>query len=223
MDKNIKKLTSGVVGINIADSYVKFNKISTNSTYTNNGNTISIGGVNYAVIDNSTVEMTNIDLKDCYESMAYAYNNSLVSIDPDSILLSMGNKPAFTQDNNSFINFKLHANIFTDSLTSGVTEYGTLEISPPILNDGDKYVTFERNRNNIDANDMYLPSRKTGFNNCVLKGTYNLGENRTNSNESVKTKSIAKSSKAASSDTPKTTVITTCRTNERNNISKNNI
>lgn len=162
IDPNIKKLTSGVIGLNIADSRVDFDDMSVNSTYTYNGKTIDIGGINYAVANNSTIEMTDIYLNGCYDSLMYAYNNSKVVVDDVSVSASMGNKPAFTQDNNSFINFYLSGTAYQNN------KYLTGTIYPSILNDGDKYVSFYRDETNLNENDMYLPSRKTGYNSCVV-------------------------------------------------------
>jgi hypothetical protein len=92
----------------------------------------------------------------------YAYNNSKVVVDDVSVSASMGNKPAFTQDNNSFINFYLSGTVYQNN------KYFTGTIYPSILNDGDKYVSFYRDETNLNENDMYLPSRKTGYNTCVV-------------------------------------------------------
>ena len=162
IDPNIKKLTSGVIGLNVADSRVDFDDMSVNSTYTYKGKTIDIGGINYAVANNSTIEMTDIYLNGCYESLMYAYNNSKVVVDDVSVSASMGNKPAFTQDNNSFINFYLSGTVYQNN------KYFTGVIYPSILNDGDKYVSFYRDETNLNENDMYLPSRKSGYNTCVV-------------------------------------------------------
>jgi hypothetical protein len=127
----IQSLTSGLIPFQINNSVVNIN----NSLDQNKSASQSI---KYMLSENnSNIIITNCTLNNP-EFIAYAYNNSNIFIDDNTLGTAKRNTNRFVQDDNSFINYNLPA-----APPAASIEYSLY--LQPLYNDGEKYISCMNN------------------------------------------------------------------------------